>query len=183
MRALAILAVVGLLFATLPSPASAQTQAEPAAPSTAPAAPPPPANAPMTTAPTEPPQAQSDDARYSFHRVPDGYLRLDSSTGRVALCSRRQVGWACQVVPDDRNVLESEIARLQTENGTLKRLLLSRGIPLPSGVRMPPVTGDKGEATPPGESVFDRFASVVAATWRRLVDVVARIQRDMSKDG
>jgi hypothetical protein len=63
--------------------------------------------APNTPAP---PFAENDDSRYSFHRVQDGYLRLDVRTGQVALCSRRQVGWACQVLPDDRIVLESEIA-------------------------------------------------------------------------
>ena len=102
----AIVLCIGLLAA---APALAQL------PSPEPAGPP-------AAAPTLPP-GENDDPRFSFNRVQDGYLRLDTRTGQVALCSRRQVGWACQVLPDDRIVLESEITRLQSENGTLKKLL------------------------------------------------------------
>ena len=33
-------------------------------------------------------------ARYSFHKVTDGFLRLDTQTGEVALCGSQPVGWA-----------------------------------------------------------------------------------------
>ena len=35
------------------------------------------------------------------------------------------------MVPDERSALETEIARLQGENATLKKELLARGLPLP----------------------------------------------------
>ena len=75
----------------------------------------------------------SGEGRYSFNKVADGFLRLDTQTGEVALCSQRSVGWACQTAPEDRAVLESEIARLRVENAALKKDMLSRGLPLPSG--------------------------------------------------
>jgi hypothetical protein len=179
MFARAIVALIGLPLLMPAAPASAQTD------STAPQATPPSSNSPVRTVPTVPPLPESDDSRYTFHRVPDGYLRLDSKTGRVAMCSRRQVGWACQVLPDDRVTLESEIARLQVENGALKKALLSRDIPLPPGVSGPSATGgtNRSEARPQGESVLGQFMAVMAATWHRLVEVVAKIQRDISKDG
>lgn len=46
------------------------------------------------------PEVGSDDSRYSFNRIDDGYLRLDGRTGQVSLCSRGNSGWACQMVPD-----------------------------------------------------------------------------------
>ena len=49
---------------------------------------------------------ETEDARYSFHRVDDGYLRLDVRSGQVSLCSRRAVGWACHPIPDERAALE-----------------------------------------------------------------------------
>jgi hypothetical protein len=137
--------------------------------------------APSVTPPAIPPPAESDDARYSFNRVEDGYLRLDTRTGQVSLCGRRQVGWACQVIPDDRIVLESEMTRLQAENGALKKQLLSRGIPLPSGVRPPPAP-EKPETAPKSwESDFDRVVTMVEAMWRRLVEMIANLQRDIMK--
>jgi hypothetical protein len=63
----------------------------------------------------------SENGRYSFHPVVDGVLRLDTRTGQISQCSRSDAGWACKVVPDERSVLETEIARLQGENATLKK--------------------------------------------------------------
>jgi len=75
----------------------------------------------------------NEGGRYSFSKQADGVLRLDTQTGDVSLCSQRSVGWACQAVPDDRAVLENEIARLRRENVVLKKDILGRGLPLPAG--------------------------------------------------
>ena len=70
-------------------------------------------------------------------------MRLDTQTGEVSLCSQRTVGWACQAMPEDRAVLESEIARLRRENAALKKDILARGLPLPAGtLPEPPVVRD-----------------------------------------
>jgi hypothetical protein len=63
----------------------------------------------------------SENGRYSFY----------TRTGQISLCSRSDAGWTCKVVPDERSALETEIARLQGENATLKKELLARGLPLP----------------------------------------------------
>jgi hypothetical protein len=47
---------------------------------------------------------QNDEGRYTFSKVPEGLVRLDAQTGEVSLCSQRTVGWACQVMPEDRAV-------------------------------------------------------------------------------
>ena len=68
----------------------------------------------------------SEHGRYTFSKVADGFLRLDTQTGQVSVCNQRAVGLACQAVPDDRTVLENEIARLRTENAALKKEMLAR---------------------------------------------------------
>ena len=65
-------------------------------------------------------------------------LRLDTRTGAVSLCAKKDAGWACNAVPDERAALENEIARLQRENGALKKDMLARGLPLPGGVASAP---------------------------------------------
>lgn len=124
---------------------------------------------------------ENNEGRYSFNKVPEGVLRLDTQTGQVSVCSQRTVGWACQAVPDDRAVLESEIARLRTENAALKKDILSRGLPLPAGsVAEPPATGDGGRMLPPqGNSDFDRMMAFVGRVWHRLVEAIAQAQRQM----
>ena len=94
----------------------------------------------LASLPTLPAAAQnappdSEDGRYTFNRAEEGYLRLDGRTGQVSLCTRRQVGWACQAVPDERTALEAEIARLQRDNAALKKELLARNLPLPGMVQ------------------------------------------------
>src|SRR5205085_1955467 len=66
----------------------------------------------------------NQNGRFSFNQVAEGLLRLDLRTGQVSLCSKREAGWACQVMPDERAVLESDIARLQGENAALKKEMI-----------------------------------------------------------
>ncbi len=91
----------------------------------------------------------SENGRYSFSGVPDGMLRLDTRTGAVSLCAKQATGWACNAVPDERAALENEIARLQRENGALKKDMLARGLPLPGGVASGPA-GKPARAEPQG---------------------------------
>lgn len=113
--------------------------------------------------------------RYSFNKVPDGFLRLDRKTGRVSLCSRQTVGWACLAAPEDRTALEDEIARLRRENAVLKEDLLARGLPLPRGVMPePPGAHDRVVSLrlPDGADV-QRVMALVGQVWQRLVEAIS----------
>src|SRR5215831_544384 len=92
----------------------------------------------------------SDDNRFTCNRVDDGFLRLDMRSGQVSLCRRGADGWSCDIVPDGRGAVDNEIARLRGENAVLKKALLDRGLPLPSGVSTDVCarSGDRGLASP-----------------------------------
>lgn len=122
----------------------------------------------------------SENGRFSFHRVDEGYLRLDSRSGQVSVCARKPVGWACHPVPDERSALEGEIARLQGDNGLLKKELLTRNIPLPGNIRKDPPVAKESESDLklPSDSDLDRVFSFVEKAWRRLADKLSAIQRD-----
>jgi hypothetical protein len=124
---------------------------------------------------------ESDDARYTFSRADDGYLRLDGRTGQVSMCTRRSVGWACQAVPDERTALESEIARLQAENVALKRELLAHNLPLPQGMKSdePAPKNDQPQVQLPKDMDVSKILSAIENVWRRLVDMIAALQRDV----
>ncbi len=126
---------------------------------------------------------ETEHGRFTFKQVPDGLLRLDSRSGEVALCSKRAVGWACQALPEDRTALENEIARLQSENATLKREFVARGLPLPDGIKGPPATAKPDQDLKlPSDADLDRAMSFLERAWRRLLEMVQNFQREMENE-
>lgn len=122
------------------------------------------------------------DGRYTISRAGEGYLRLDTRTGQVTMCTRRAVGWACNPVPDERNVLEAEIERLQGENANLKRELIARGVPLPDAMNPAPPPASGGPRLKlPGDAELKQVVSFLGTVWRRLVEVMVNIQNDVLK--
>jgi len=131
----------------------------------------------------------SAGGRYIFNRTAEGLVRLDTKSGEVALCSQRTVGWACTAAPDDRTVLENEIARLQAENAALKKDILARGLPLPPGANPVPSpeapsaqnkTGQNSITVPlPSDADIDRVTDFASRVWHRFKDMVDKAQQQI----
>jgi hypothetical protein len=117
----------------------------------------------------------NDGGRYSFSKQADGVLRLDTQTGEVSMCSQRAVGWACQAAPDDRAVLENEIARLRRENAALKKDILGRGLPLPAGATSEPPAVSEDHPLPSlnDNADVDRVVAFARRAWQRFIDIIA----------
>jgi hypothetical protein len=137
----------------------------------------------FTSVPAFADEATPDTAsgRYTFSKVADGFVRLDSQTGQVALCSARAVGWACLAAPEDRAALENEIARLRSENAALKQDILSRGLPLPPGAMPEPPAAGGNDITIrlPSDAEINRAVAYAGRIWHRFVEAVARAQQQM----
>src|SRR5580704_11745450 len=142
--------------------------------------------APCLLAPAIAQNAAPDSAggRYVFNKQADGFVRLDTQTGAVALCSQKAVGLACEAAPEDRAVLENEIARLRSENAALKKDVLSHDLPLPPGANPEP-----GAASPmaqngatlqlPSDADIDRMVAYAGQLWHRFIDAVDRAQQQV----
>ena len=127
---------------------------------------------------------ESDDSRYTVKQVDGGYLRLDGRTGQVSICTPQAAGWACQAVADDRTALEAEIARLQAEIVALKRELLAHNLALPGTVKPGEPTVKPEEPSRlqlPTDAEFNKMMAFVEKVWRRLVDMVGTLQKDMQR--
>ena len=138
----------------------------------------------LASALATPVQAQSApdsaDGRFSFHRTDDGFLRLDGRSGQVSLCQRRSAGWECQAVPDERAALESEIARLQSDNANLKRELLAHNLPLPGGVK-PGASGREEGLLLPSDAELNQMMTFIEKVWKRMVEMIVTTQKDIMK--
>ena len=123
----------------------------------------------------------TENSRYSLYPVADGVLRLDTRSGQISQCSRSDIGWACKVVPDERAALETEIARLQGENATLKKELLGRGLPIPGASGRSVTKPDEPEVKLPSDADVDRVVSFFEKVWRRLVEMGRSVQKDIER--
>jgi hypothetical protein len=125
----------------------------------------------------------SEHGRYIFSKVAEGFLRLDTQTGQVSVCSQRAVGFACQAAPDDRAVLENEIARLRAENAGLKKEMLAHGLALPgTGAVAPESSGTHDNEITirlPDNSEIDRVVAYAGQLWHRFVEAIARAQKQV----
>lgn len=125
----------------------------------------------------------SENGRFAFRPVGEELLRLDGRTGQVSLCEKRTVGWSCLAVPDERQALETEISRLQRENAALKREMIARGLPLPGGLKPPQAERKSDELTLklPNDADLDRMMGFMEKIWKRLVEMVQSMQKEIEK--
>lgn len=126
------------------------------------------------------PTPDTEGGRYVFSQQANGFLRLDTKSGAVSLCSEQPVGWACQAAPEDRALFEGEIARLQNENAALKRTLLAHGLSLPPGVAADaPIAQNDSTLRLPSDADIDRAIAFVGHVWQRFIDAIARAQKQV----
>jgi hypothetical protein len=167
-----------------------------------------------TPQPTPKAEAQPKDdgpaspagGRFTFNRIDNGYLRLDTQNGQVAYCRTQTAGWSCQIVPENRSELDADVARLQADIKDLKNLKILRSdlarlqdeiaalrrevaaLKEPSPPRPPAdlTSPDKGPDVTirlPTHEDLARARAFVEKTWHRLVEMITAMQKDVLQKG
>lgn len=113
---------------------------------------------PALAEPADP--ANSENGRYSMNPVQDGFLRLDTRTGAVAMCRLVNGAPECRLAAEERAAMEDEIGRLQAENKELR-------LKAPPGatVAAPP-------SNLPSEQDMDRALSFAEGFMRRMMRIM-----------
>lgn len=114
----------------------------------------------------------SGGGRYQVTPAEGGaFLRLDTQTGAMSVCQRKDGKWGCEAVPDDRRALQGDIARLEGENkelqGTVKRLEELLALPDPEG-KQARRSGPRFQV--PTEEEVDRAMDYVERMMRKFRD-------------
>jgi hypothetical protein len=118
------------------------------------------AAATCATAWAQEPAPPNGPSRYSFNRVNDEFLRLDTQTGQVTEC---------------RAALEKEIGRLQNEVAALKDQL--------AALKTPADKSSELKLKMPSKEDVARARVFIEGTWRNLVDMISTMQKDMMRKG
>jgi len=123
----------------------------------------------------------SEGGRYLLRKSEDGWFRVDQNTGQASLCRQGDVGFTCELVPDDRDALLDEITRLAEENAMLRAQVARGGKPsqLPGE---PDVDGKKDDdLNLPAKEDIDRMMEVFRSMVDRFVAMVDDLRQDFEK--
>jgi hypothetical protein len=135
--------------------------------------------------------------RFSFAPVDEGFLRFDHKSGDVALCKPQNGSWNCDAVPgssvapqqdqkDQKDIadLRDQVATLQKEVAALRAPLpLPPFAPHPVPPQTVPPTPDDQTGSITLKQDIARARGYLADAWRRLVDMIDNLQKDMMRKG
>lgn len=58
--------------------------------------------------------------RYTMKETDDGFIRLDTQTGAMSLCKKQNDDFACQLIPESQDRIQSKLEDLARENKQLR---------------------------------------------------------------
>lgn len=125
--------------------------------------------------------ADDKPGRYTMTPTEGGFLKLDTATGVVALCTKAGDDWVCKPTKDGETVLRKEIDGLKAENEVLKDQLKTAdevaglGDPDKKG-------GERGKAQLPSEKDVDQAFDYFERMVKKLRERLNRIESE-SKPG
>jgi DNA repair exonuclease SbcCD ATPase subunit len=100
--------------------------------------------------------AAETGGRYTMSPTEDGMVRLDTQTGAMALCRRKDGAWACEDMEDSQRTLMGEIDKLRTENKSLKEQVEHLEETLGLGQTETDAPGPSAKLTLPSEADVDK---------------------------
>ena len=125
---------------------------------------------------------QSDDKRYTFNRVDEGYLRLDGRTGQVSICAQRPAGMpgrarrACRA--RDRDCAPSGRKRSGQKRADRTQFAAAWRTVKPDA---PAANPDEPRLQLPNDADLNKVMNFVEKVWRRLLDMIATVHKDVLK--
>ena len=109
--------------------------------------------------------AAQETERYQLERTQDGYVRLDTATGRVTLCQERDGQLVCRMAVEDRAAYDREFDALQDRIEALER-------------RVAVLESGRPAAQLPDEQEFEQTLGYMERFFRRFMGIVKDFERD-----
>lgn len=117
--------------------------------------------------------AEQRTARYVMQPTEGGVIRMDTETGAVALCARRQDVWSCEPMGDSGR---QELEKLRSENADLKATVKHLEEMLGVGAERPQKPTDGPGLSLPTEKDVDRAIDYVERMYKKFRDRLKQLE-------
>ncbi|MFD1328349.1 hypothetical protein [Mycoplana ramosa] len=107
------------------------------------------------------------EGRYQMERNADGFVRLDTVTGEMSVCTEASGQLTCRMAADERAAFEQELDRLTKRVEALEEAQRSGGL------------ADKPRL--PTDEEIDRTMGVMERMMRRFMDIVKTLEGEEEK--
>ncbi len=97
------------------------------------------------------------------------FIRLDTETGNVSVCSRDSGNWVCKSAADDRKAYQDEIARLENRNQQLELKVATLEKKLQGKTATP-------ELQLPDEATIDKMMSFLRSIMEKFMDMARDLE-------
>lgn len=122
--------------------------------------------------------AEEKSGRYTMTPVDNGFVRLDTETGDMALCRREGAAWSCQAMADSSRPLQQEYDRLLAENKELKAEIKRLDEIAGLGDRKPGTDRPAPGFKLPSEQDVDKALDYVQRMVRKFKEKLRELERD-----
>ena len=122
--------------------------------------------------------AQENPGRFAMKDIEGGILRMDTKTGRISQCKKKDGEWACESIADDSAGLEDRISELKRENEALRAMLADAEKALLA-------TRDKAAEKAkklPNDEELDRVMAFIERFMRRFFDFAKSMRETLGKE-
>lgn len=134
--------------------------------------------------------AAEPSGRFRMSPVDGGFVRLDTETGAMALCTGKDQAWTCAAMADDQANLQRRIETLEAENKELReenrRLeeVLGLGEPKPGDPGKPPAPPPSaGVFQLPSEQDIDKGFDYIEKMLKKFRDRMKKLEETERPDG
>jgi hypothetical protein len=121
--------------------------------------------------PAQAEEAQRSSGRYALAPSEQGgFIRLDTETGAMSHCGKREGIWRCDVLAEDSSALQARIDALQDEVGDLRTAVEALTVRIDAMTR--------GQSSVQRQEEMDQALGFTEQVMRRFFDMVREMKRD-----
>lgn len=123
----------------------------------------------LAAALTAAPSSARETERYQLERTEEGYVRLDTQTGRISLCQERGGQLVCRMAAEERDAYDRDAGSMHDRIEALE-------------ARVAALEAQRPAAGLPSEAEFEQTLGYMERFFRRFMGIVGELERTFGTD-